>query len=263
MPYVHIRGIDLYYEEHGSGPHLIVAHGALGSVATAPVFGLHAADIAARGLHVVSYDARGHGRSGYTTRREDYHWTALADDMHGLIDALGLERTSIYGSSMGAGAALMFTLAHPTRVDRLVLRNPPAFEIDLKGPSRRLSGLMFLYRYFGAPVTAHILTMLPGPAPRDRMRALLRAQRPAAIVLAIQGLLSSQPLPAERLTEIEAPALVLTQPHDVMHPLRSGEILRERMRHAKLAVASSLTYWQQNPDVLTHVIASFVKERGS
>jgi alpha-beta hydrolase superfamily lysophospholipase len=78
VPSVRVRGIDIYYEEHGSAsyPCLIMAHGLLGSVAATPRFGERADDIAARGLHVVSYDARGHGRSGYTTRREDYRWAA-------------------------------------------------------------------------------------------------------------------------------------------------------------------------------------------
>ena len=63
MPHARIDGLDLYSEDHGTGPHTVVlAHGALGSVAFAETFGLSAAALAARGLRVVAYDARGHGQ---------------------------------------------------------------------------------------------------------------------------------------------------------------------------------------------------------
>src|ERR1700733_11793325 len=125
MPYVNARGIEVYYEEHGSGPHhLLVAHGLFGSVSLSSSC---AADIAALGMHVISYDARGHGKSGYTRRSQDYCRRAQAADMRGLLEALGLKRVSIFGSSMGAGTALMFAIDYPDSVTSLVLRSPPGF----------------------------------------------------------------------------------------------------------------------------------------
>jgi pimeloyl-ACP methyl ester carboxylesterase len=50
MATVRVRGIDLYYEEYGSGPQLVVAHGLMGSVALAPWFGERVEEIAARGV---------------------------------------------------------------------------------------------------------------------------------------------------------------------------------------------------------------------
>ncbi len=143
MPAVRVRGIDIYYEEHGStaDPCLIMAHGLLGSIAATPRFGERADDIAARGLHVVAYDARGHGRSGYTTRRSDYRWAAMAEDMAALMQALGIDRASVYGGSMGAGTALMLALAHPERVERLILQSPPPFGTDVKAARQTLGGL--------------------------------------------------------------------------------------------------------------------------
>jgi len=93
MPYVSVRGVRLYFEEHGSGPCVIAAHGLFGSVATATV--MSATKLAAQGLRVIAYDARGHGRSDYTERSEDYSWSALAEDMHQLMNALGVERAAI------------------------------------------------------------------------------------------------------------------------------------------------------------------------
>src|SRR5580692_9780523 len=156
MPDVNVRGIEVHYEEHGSGPHhLLIAHGLLGSASTSC-----AADIAALGMHVVSYDARGHGKSGYTARTADYYRSALAEDMRGLLDALGLPRVSIFGSSMGAGTALLFAGAYPDRVTSLVLRSPPGFGEDAIPARRAMGRLAFLYRYLGASATARIVAMM-------------------------------------------------------------------------------------------------------
>ena len=66
MPYVRVGGIDLYYEAHGTGPRVVMlAHGALGSIDFAATSGLKASTLAARGLRVIAFDARGHGRSGF------------------------------------------------------------------------------------------------------------------------------------------------------------------------------------------------------
>jgi len=94
MPYARIRGIDLYFEDCGSGPVLVVAHGALGSVATTPQSGFLPTEIAARGFRVVSHGARSHGRSGYSPQSEDYRRGGRAADLLGLMDALGIPRTA-------------------------------------------------------------------------------------------------------------------------------------------------------------------------
>ncbi len=266
MPTVSVRGIDLYYEEYGEGPHLVIAHGLMGSVALLESFGERPQDIAARGLHVVAYDARGHGRSGYSTRRADYRFEAQAEDLRGLLDALGIDRASLYGGSMGAGTALMLALAHPARVERLILQSPPPFPGDNRPAQRMFGGLATLYQLFGPRLTARMVTGLPAvrrsqqQAPGLDLRAFFAGQRRAAIVPAIRGLLLGEPqVPVGRLGEVEHPTLVLTHPDDEIHPLRSGEILHEHMPHAKLAVAPTPAYWQENPDALTHVISSFVK----
>jgi pimeloyl-ACP methyl ester carboxylesterase len=116
MNIARVRGIDLHYETHGAGSRcLLIAHGALGSVRHAAAWGLRAAEFAAHGFRVIAYDARGHGRSGYSTRPEHYRAAALADDMLGLMDALDLEVTPT-GAAL---ATLTFGEATPLTSRRL------------------------------------------------------------------------------------------------------------------------------------------------
>jgi len=260
MPTVHVRGVDLHYEAHGSGACLVIAHGALGSVAQAQASGLHSAELAAQGFRVISYDARGHGQSGYTTRPEHYQPAALADDMLGLMDALALDQVCVYGTSMGASTALMLALAHPRRVSRLVLRAPSPFDVDIEAARARLYPLASMYRWFGASITAGVATMMSPAADRARMRALLSGQRTHAVVPALRGFLS-KPIDPDSLSSIQAPTLILTHPDDPLHPLRSGEILRARMPYAKLLVAPSRSYWQTNRATLTQVVRASLMGR--
>jgi len=259
MTTVRVRGVDLHYTTHGSGAScLVIAHGALGSIAHAEAWGLRAAELAAQGFQVITYDARGHGRSGYTACPEHYQPAALGEDLFGLIDALGLEQVSVYGTSMGASTALMLTLAHPERVIRLVLRAPSPFSVDIEAARARLYLLASMYRWFGASLTPHVVAMLSRPADRHKMRTLQSGQRRKSIVPAIRGFLS-EPMDPESLAKIEAPTLILTHPDDPLHPLRSGEILQARLPRAQLLVAPSRSYWEENQEMLVQVVASSLR----
>ena len=180
MPFVRVGGIDLCYEAHGTGPRVVVlAHGALGSVDFAETSGLKASTLAARGLRVIAYDARGHGRSSYFTRERDYDQHMLAGELLGLLDALDLTRVSVCGTSMGATSALLLAEAHPERVDRLMLESPSPFGDDMIPVRRALHALAFMYRVLGVTMTARLVGLRPGDGEPAHLHALVRGQRRA------------------------------------------------------------------------------------
>jgi len=261
MPYLRVGGIDLYYEAHGTGRRVVIlAHGALGSIDFAATSGLKPSTLAARGLRVIAYDARGHGRSGLFTNERDYGQHMLAGELLGLLDALDLTRVSICGTSMGATSALLLAQAYPERVDRLVLRSPPPFGDDMIPVRRALYGLALMYRVLGVTVTARLVALRPGDGERAHTHALVRGQRRSAIVPALRGFLA-QPLDTARLPAITAPTLVLTQPGDALHPLRSGEVLNSLMPGAALCVAPSRWFWRDHCEDMADLIAAFIEGR--
>lgn len=73
-------------------------------------------------FHVIAVDMRGHGRSDQPAT--GYALTDYADDVRALLDALGLERASLIGSSLGTQVAIAFAARHPQRVQRLILSDP-------------------------------------------------------------------------------------------------------------------------------------------
>ncbi|ARF54143.1 alpha/beta fold hydrolase [Streptomyces gilvosporeus] len=77
------------------------------------------------GTHrVFALDQRGHGHSDWPGEYGHEHWR---DDAIGFVAALGLERVTLIGHSLGAGAALLLAAHRPDLVDRLVLEEaaPP------------------------------------------------------------------------------------------------------------------------------------------
>src|SRR5215469_3102914 len=103
MPYVNVGtensgAIELYYEDHGSGPPVVLIHGyPLSSKAwdkQVPVL----LDL---GCRVIAYDRRGFGKSSQPTTGYDYD--TFAADLNALMDKLDLRDAVLVGFSMGTG----------------------------------------------------------------------------------------------------------------------------------------------------------------
>jgi pimeloyl-ACP methyl ester carboxylesterase len=112
---VRIHDGTLYYEAAGHGSPVVLLHsGNLDSRTWDPQFLAFA-----RSHHVVRYDARGLGRSSPANVSYAAH-----EDLLALLDSLHIRHASLVGLSGGARIAVDFALAHPDRVDRLVLAEP-------------------------------------------------------------------------------------------------------------------------------------------
>ncbi|MFI8724874.1 alpha/beta fold hydrolase [Micrococcus luteus] len=99
----------------GTGPALLLLHGLAGYAGE----WAQVAERLAGACRVVAFDQRAHGSS--TRRPADLSRTAHVGDVVAVADALGLERFTLVGQSMGAHTALLAAAAHPARVGRLVL----------------------------------------------------------------------------------------------------------------------------------------------
>ncbi|MDT3680559.1 MAG: alpha/beta fold hydrolase [Burkholderiaceae bacterium] len=76
-------------------------------------------------FHVVAPDLRGYGRSDKPEGVDAYRVAELVSDVNALIDALGHERCALIGHDWGGVLAWAFAIAHPERVERLVILNAP------------------------------------------------------------------------------------------------------------------------------------------
>jgi len=118
-----VNGIEMAYEEHGSGTRpFVLLHGFTGSRRD---FTPRAAELAANG-RVVLPDLRGHGESTNTGSGEGYSFDQLAQDLFAFLDALGIAHCDLLGHSMGGMVALRAVLAQPQRFASLVLMDTSA-----------------------------------------------------------------------------------------------------------------------------------------
>lgn len=90
--------IELYYEDHGDGPAVVLLHGwPVDSRSWEPQ--LH--PLLMGGYRVITYDRRGFGRSSRPT--SGYDFDTLADDLAQLLDALDVQDAVLVGFSLGTG----------------------------------------------------------------------------------------------------------------------------------------------------------------
>jgi len=118
---VRVRGTDLRFVERGTGIPVVFVHGSLGTLES---WGPQLEAFATR-FRVIAYSRRYHWPNAAQPDGQEYTLSLHADDLIGLIEALGLERVHLVALSYGAYVALLVTLRRPDLVRSLVLAEPP------------------------------------------------------------------------------------------------------------------------------------------
>ena len=93
MPTIDRAGVSIHYEDHGSGPPILLSHG---YGATMRMWDGQVAAFAERWRLILS-DMRGHGQSGDPRDPSAYSQALSVADMAAVLDACGVERAIIGG----------------------------------------------------------------------------------------------------------------------------------------------------------------------
>ena len=251
--------VRIAYEVRGSGDPVLLVHG-LGYARWGwePV-----ADPLAEEFRVLLYDNRGIGESDVPPG--PYTALQLAEDAAAVLDAAGLERAHVAGTSLGGMAAQELAISFPERVERLVLActTPgglasypmPQQTVELMLAAPALPREEALRRFVGNALS-------PGApdALVDRITAL-RLENPfdpagwhaqAAAGATFDAL--------ERLGRIEAPTLVVTGTEDVVVDPRNSELLAERIPDARLerVPGGHLFFWE-DPQQFLNLVKEFLR----
>jgi len=167
---ISIHDQRITYRSAGSGPVLLLIHGMAGSSETwcQVIPGL------AQGFTVVAPDLLGHGRS--EKPEGDYSLGAFACTLRDLLVALGHERVTVVGQSLGGGVAMQFCYQHPERTERLVL-------VASGGLGREVSRLLRLLS-------------LPGSEPVLQLACAARVHRAIESVSSAAARVGLRPAPA-------------------------------------------------------------------
>jgi 3-oxoadipate enol-lactonase len=248
MSTAQVGSVELYYEEHGSGPPLLLI---MGLAADSAAWLFQVPDFAAH-YRTITFDNRGVGRSSKPPG--PYSIVAMAEDAAGLLDVLGIARAHVVGVSMGGMIAQELALRHPERVHGLVLActyPEPDDEVQRQqeesvaqlGGTTNAEGELQLDASRVDPLMLfqHLL-------PRVFNQAFIQSELPKLMQLfggALQWGFSMDAILAqvaavmghrttERLHRVTAPTLVITGDADLLIPPANSEILAREIPHARL-----------------------------
>jgi pimeloyl-ACP methyl ester carboxylesterase len=118
VPLINTRGgSPLYVKDWGKGRPVVLIHG---WPLSSDTWDAIAYRLVEAGYRTISYDRRGFGRSDSTW--DGYDYESLTDDLHDIIEALGLKEATLVGFSMGGGEVISYAQRHPESIiDRLIL----------------------------------------------------------------------------------------------------------------------------------------------
>lgn len=214
---VQCNGIELAYEERGSGAPLLLLHGFLGAGSDfqhLPGLGV--------GRRAILPDLRGHGRS--TNPSGVFAHRQAAEDVLALLDALGIAHCAALGLSGGANTLLHLASAHPTRFERLVLVSA----CDAFPPEARAFMGAYTLESRSAQEWAEMRARhAHGDA---QIEALFRQAR------AFRDSFDDMNLGAAELARIEAPTLIVSGDRDPLYPLEVALRLYRAIPRAALWV---------------------------
>jgi aminoacrylate hydrolase len=236
VPLVAIGDADLYYEDAGAGPPLMLVPGLGGQgsfwISQVPVF--------SRDFRTVVHDHRGAGRS--THSRITYSVEQMADDTLRLMDALGIGAAHFVGHSTGGAIGQRIALDHPDRLRSLVLSatwaGPDAYFRRVFESRRQTLVDSGIEAYLRASVLFQATPRWVSDNDEfitDIQRVSAAASSPVEVLLSRIDAILRHDCRA-RLLEIRVPTLVIVARDDVITPVFYSEELAGRIPGAKLVV---------------------------
>jgi pimeloyl-ACP methyl ester carboxylesterase len=226
----------------GSGRPFVWCHGLTSSRANEDERGLlDWSAVVEVGRELLRYDAPGHGMTGGPADPAAYGWAQLAVDLLGLLDDLGLERTSAGGASMGCATVLHAAVRAPERFDRLVLACPPTAWETRPAQAEGYEKVAAFVEAKGKEALLRASRAVPRPAIFESEPESTGADIPEELLPAVfRGAAASDlPAPAD-IEQIAVPALVLAWDTDPGHPVSTATRLAELLPDASLHVAATV-----------------------
>jgi len=217
--------------------------------------------LASQGLHVVTLDLLGHGRSDRPADPLVYSVTAFAEQVVALLDHLGAEQAVIGGTSLGANVSLEVAVLVPGRVRGLILEMP-VLDNAVEASILAFAPLLFTARFLPLAVTA--TRLLTRSVPRGMVPFWAGValdtlnQRPAAMAAVVHGVFFGRLAPSSRQRRaIQVPALVVGHPADPIHPAADAAMLAGELPNATFVRARSILEWRVAPERLDTEAAQF------
>ena len=265
----------MVYRVTGSGPPVVLIHGMLNSSSHWQAVALQLAGE----YTVIAPDLIGHGDSA--APRGDYSLGAHAASIRDLLSAVGIERATFVGHSLGGGVAMQFFYQFPQRVERLVLISSGGLGHEVS-PMLRTAALPGISLLLSATIHERPLRalMTAGSRLRERgigagvyLQAIARALSPletsdarAAFLHTLRSVIDvhGQRVSAtDRLYLLESmPTLIVWGERDHTIPLRHGRSAHRAIPHSRFRTLPQAAHFPHLEDAggLASILRQFMRE---
>jgi pimeloyl-ACP methyl ester carboxylesterase len=267
--YADVNGAKLAYEVAGEGHPLVFLH--------AGIANLHMWDDQFRAFRdryrVVRYDHRGFGQSSAPAGP-----ASMVDDVYGLLTFLHIDKAYLVGCSMGGGAALDFTLAHPEMVDGLVLvgagvsgtpdeEDDPLADAFQKIQDAAKAGDFDTANELEVRMWVDGIGRTPAqvdPAFRAKASAMNRALYDRDAEMNAIEWQQADPPAYPRLESVTAPTLVIVGDRDLPGIQQAADALAARIPGAKKVVMRNTAHLpsMELPDQFNQILGDFLSSLG-
>ena len=267
-------GMSVHYRDQGCRkcPAIVLVHGSNASLHT---FEALVEELKDR-YRLISYDQPGHGLTG-PHPRDDYSAAGMFEATAAVIDAVGVERFAIAGSSMGGWIAWRYALAKPQDLSGLILINAGGAPPPPGGEKRRLYlGARIMRNPVGRVLARHITprslferSLHDGVADAafatedmvDRYWELMRypGNRRAA---GLRAIVDREPQVGQRLSEISVPTLILWGAQDRVTPPYNAKTFDETIPNSRTAMFEGVGHltMEEAPERSAEAIHAFMSE---
>lgn len=218
-----INGFQMNYEDVGRGPAILLVHG----FPLDRTLWTYQIDPLKHDYRLIAPDLRGHGQSEVPVG--PYHMDQMADDLHALLQELGIEQVVLAGLSMGGYVAFAFWRLYPQRVRGLALVDTRAAPDTAEGRANRYA----MVEQVGVEGTRAIVEgMLPKllsaatlegkPKIHIHARRMMANTPAAGVVGALEGM-AQRPDSTSTLATISVPTLIVVGEEDAITPPAEAE----------------------------------------
>ena len=220
-------------------------------------------------FQVTRYDARGNGLSDWSVA--DFGFERFVEDLEAVVDAAGLDRFALYGTSQGAPVSVAYAVRHPERVSHLILHGGYVQGRTVRGSiEEREQGeaMLTLIRHnwgkTGSPFLKAFSSLFIPTATTEQIDSLVELQRQSTTPENAANLRAAvDRFDVTNLVDrVVTPTLVAHARDDGVQPLEEGRKLAAGIRNSEFLMLDSTNHviLEHEPawNVLFSVIRGFV-----
>jgi len=256
--------VRIYYEEHGAGTPLVLAHG-IGC--SADLWDVNVPALSAR-HRLILWEPRGHVRSDSPADPAKYSFHRWVLDLKGLLDHLGLRKPHVGGLSLGGGIATRLALQFPSRVRSLIATNSSsaaglplpmeALLMRARSIEITLTKGMDAMAEFAMAENPNVAARLQlDPRARDEFYANYRRLTPIGYANALRALLAMDYI-ADELPAIRVPVLLVGGDRDPS--LGPMKVMLRKIKGSRLVVLSPASHFanRDQPEAWNRAVLDFL-----